>query len=121
MTKSPDKRPGPVRRAWRGILPWLAACLAVAASVTAAAQDRPGAQAPALQKPDPAAPKPSPTLPSTGESLSNRLDRGDGVIKPPANVDPDMHVAPKDPTAGQSMPVIPPPGSPGGDQSVQPK
>ena len=86
----------------------------------ASAQDR-MQQAPSLQKPDADAQKPSSTLPSTGETLSERLDRSGGVIKPPANVDPQMHVAPKDPSAGQAMPVIPPPGSPGGDQTVQPK
>ena len=86
----------------------------------APAQDR-AQQAPTLQKPEVDAQKQSPSLPPTGESLSEKLDRSGGVIKPPAGVDPGMHVAPKDPSAGATMPVIPPPGSPGGDQSVRPK
>jgi hypothetical protein len=52
-----------------------------------------------------------------GEPLSDKLARTDGVLCPP-NVDPEIK-APT-PNAGKT-PVIPPPGSPGGDQSVQPK
>jgi hypothetical protein len=61
----------------------------------------------------------NPSAPSgtTGESLSDKLARTDGVICPP-NVDPDIR-APT-PNAGRT-PIIPPPGSPGGDQSVRPK
>jgi hypothetical protein len=54
---------------------------------------------------------------SASQNLSDKLDQTNGVICPP-NVDPGMK-APT-PQAGK-MPVIPPPGSPGGDQSVQPK
>ena len=53
-----------------------------------------------------------------GDTLSDKLARSDGVICPP-NVDPEIK-APT-PDSGNKMPVIPPPGSPGGDQSVQPK
>ena len=53
-----------------------------------------------------------------GQSLSDRLARSDGVICPPSNVDSEIK-APTPP--GGPMPVIPPPGSPGGDPSVQPK
>jgi hypothetical protein len=73
------------------------------------------AQQPALQKPSDAG-KPSSSLPSTGENLSDRLDRSDGVIKPPSGVDPQMHVAPKDSGRDSNMPVIPPPTG-----SVEPK
>jgi len=53
-----------------------------------------------------------------GRSLSDRLARSSGVICPPAGVDSEIH----EPTPpGGSMRVIPPPGSPGGDPSVQPK
>jgi hypothetical protein len=54
---------------------------------------------------------------SPNQTLSDKLEQSNGVICPP-NVDPGMK-APT-PPAGP-MPVIPPPGSPGGDQSVQPK
>jgi hypothetical protein len=51
-------------------------------------------------------------------SLSDKLARSDGVICPPDHVDPDI----KQPTPqGGPMPVIPPPGSPGGDPNVHPK
>jgi hypothetical protein len=51
-------------------------------------------------------------------NLSDKLARSGGVICPPEHVDPDI----RQPTPpGGPMPVIPPPGSPGGDQSVQPK
>ena len=53
-----------------------------------------------------------------GKSLSERLARSDGVICPPAHVDPEI-AQPTPP--GGPMPVIPPPGSPGGDLSVRPK
>lgn len=52
------------------------------------------------------------------QDLSERLARSNGVICPPEQVDPAI----KAPTPqGGSMPVIPPPGSPGGDTRVQPK
>jgi len=57
-------------------------------------------------------------LDTGGRSLSDRLARSGGVICPPAQVDPAIK-APTPPEG--SMPVIPPPGSPGGDPSVQPK
>jgi hypothetical protein len=53
------------------------------------------------------------------QTLSERLDRSGGVIHPPANVDPEMRVTP--PATGDKMPIVPAPGSPGGDQSVKPK
>jgi hypothetical protein len=55
---------------------------------------------------------------SNGGSLSDKLARSDGVICPPERVDPEI----KQPTPqGGPMPVIPPPGSPGGDPNVHPK
>jgi hypothetical protein len=52
-------------------------------------------------------------------SLSDELSRTGGVMQPPATGDQGV-VAP--PRAGsQSTPVIPPPGTPGGNQEVQPK
>lgn len=52
------------------------------------------------------------------QTLSERLDRSDGVIRP-RNVDPEMRVPP--PASADKMPVVPPPGSPGGDPTVKPK
>jgi hypothetical protein len=51
------------------------------------------------------------------QSLSKRLEQTGGVICPP-EVDLDI----KAPTPqGGKMPIIPPPGSPGGNPSVRPK
>jgi hypothetical protein len=58
------------------------------------------------------------TTGQAGQSLSDQLARSDGVICPPGNVDPEMRA----PTpGGGNTPVIPPPGSPGGNPNVQPK
>ena len=54
----------------------------------------------------------------SGANLSDKLARSDGVICPPGRVDSEIH-APTPP--GGTMPVIPPPGSPGGDPSLKPK
>jgi hypothetical protein len=55
---------------------------------------------------------------SSGQNLSDKLSQSNGVICPPTNVDPNIK-APA-PDTGK-MPVIPPPGSPGGNPNVQPK
>lgn len=55
---------------------------------------------------------------ANAEPLSDKLAKSDGVLCPPGGVDTEMHVP--TPDAG-TTPVIPPPGSPGGDQSVRPK
>ena len=58
------------------------------------------------------------TMGQTPEPLSDKLAKSDGVLCPPGGVDSEMHVP--SPNAGNT-PVIPPPGSPGGDPSVRPK
>ena len=63
----------------------------------------------------------APEGPTTGQSrepLGDRLARSDGVLCPPAGVDPEIR-APAPDTG--NTPVIPPPGSPGGDPNVRPK
>jgi hypothetical protein len=49
--------------------------------------------------------------------LSDKLNATDGVIRPQSDVDPAMR---KPAPAEGSTPVIPPPGSPGGPQGVEP-
>lgn len=49
--------------------------------------------------------------------LSDKLASSKGIICPPA-VDSGMQQRPPE---GGAIKVVPPPGSPGGDQSVQPK
>jgi hypothetical protein len=51
-------------------------------------------------------------------TLSDHLSQSKGVICPPAGIDPAISVQP---TGGGRTPVIPPPGTPGGDPSIQPK
>ena len=58
------------------------------------------------------------TVGQSNEALGDKLARSDGTLCPPSNVDPQMR-APTPETG--NMPVIPPPGSPGGDQNVRPK
>jgi hypothetical protein len=67
------------------------------------------------------APAEKPDVSSHGDvPLNKKLDKNDGVLKPPHDIDPEIHQKPPE-TTGDKMPVIIPPGEPGGDQSVQPK
>jgi hypothetical protein len=93
---------------WRSI----SAAVAIAAAIAAACQQ--AALAERAQQPK------SETQAPRSEDLSKRLDRTDGVIRPPQSIDPDIHVPAPQPNPG-TTPVIPPPGTPGGDQSVDPK
>jgi hypothetical protein len=45
---------------------------------------------------------------------------GRSVIRPPMSVDPDIHTTVPDPTP-RTTPVIPPPGTPGGDPTINPR
>ena len=81
------------------------------------------------QPKDPNMPSPQNTVPekidpkptgTTGGSLSDKLERTDGVIKPPTGIDSGITTPAPVPNPG-TTPVIPPPGSPGGNPTVQPK
>lgn len=88
-----------------------AAVLGLGSAVAVAAEEpsaRPGAGQPAT----PAAP------PASGTSSSD-LNRSGGVITPPANIDPEIKQTP--PPTGARMPIIPPPGTPGGNPAIKPK
>jgi hypothetical protein len=103
----------------------LCACVMLAAlwALPAAAQSN----QPPAPRPDPRACAPGERLqpgergPSAttgqGENPSDKLARTDGVICPP-NVDPQIESPPAE--TGKT-PVLPPPGSPGGDPTVRPK
>ena len=54
---------------------------------------------------------------SANQTLSGQLSRTNGTLHPPP-VDPGMQ---KKPTVGGTMPVVPPPGTPGGNPRVIPK
>ena len=84
---------------------------AIALALTVAGVSLAYAQAPSADQ------KPCAEPGDSSKSLSDKLDQGGGVICPP-NVDPGMKT--RAPDTGK-MPVIPPPGSPGGDPKIQPK
>ena len=71
-------------------------------------RDRPNADQPS-----------TPIVPPESGTSSSDLGRSGGVIIPPPGVDPAMKRTP--PASGSRMPVIPPPGAPGGDPSITPK
>lgn len=73
---------------------------------TALAQSGPQTVVPA-----PAPPNRKPDVPGGASSQ--------GVIRPPTHVDPGINRPP--PPVRSTMPVIPPPGSPGGNPHVKPK
>ena len=54
----------------------------------------------------------------SNESLSERLAETGGVIRPREDVAPDMAIRPPDPGTTR---VIPPPGTPGGNQAIDPR
>ena len=111
-------------------------CLLIAASGVAVAQAPPGSATPPAQTAPPSplhvancAPMETPprsglvvpegtTTGQRAEPLGDKLARSDGVLCPPAGIDPAIR-APTPDTG--NTPVIPPPGSPGGDPSVRPK
>ncbi|MES2752153.1 MAG: hypothetical protein V4661_12355 [Pseudomonadota bacterium] len=107
------------------LLPAVAIAQAPPASATPPAQTAPPNAARDTQNctPTEAVPQDSTIAPrgattgQSGETLGDKLAKSGGVLCPPPGVDPQMHA----PTPqGGPMPVIPPPGSPGGDPSVRP-
>src|SRR3984893_5522725 len=93
-------------------------------SVRCGQSERPGTPPSLVQPPNQSSCLPSSDgAPRSGEttgsrSLSDQLSASQGVICPPAGTDPGITVPP---VGGGRMPVIPPPGTPGGDPSIQPK
>jgi hypothetical protein len=71
-------------------------------------------------------PKPRDAVPqakepgATSGTLSEQLSRSGGVIRPPPHADPKIEAPAPNPGTPR-MPVIPPPGTPGGDPNVKPK
>jgi hypothetical protein len=74
--------------------------------------------APAPETIAPAADAPSTDITRKAGTLSHKLNETNGVIHPDEDVDPAMQ---KTAPATGTMPVIPPPGSPGGPTDVEPK
>jgi hypothetical protein len=98
----------------------LVACVAL--PYAALAQNPQPAQPQATQvpvaPPSTSQPPPEQIAPHHG-TLSDQLSDQKGTLRPPA-VDPGIN-APLPKQAQGSMPVIPPPGTPGGNQAVVPK
>lgn len=90
----------------------LVAAAALGYAAIAAAAEEPAGRAGPGQPATPAVP------PASG-NLSSDLNRSGGVITPPAGIDPEIRQTP--PPTGATMPVIPPPGTPGGNPAVKPK
>ena len=106
-----------LRRTTLLIAVWSAAALGSALAQPSEGR-APGAQPPAGQDCAPTD-RDAPTVGSGDRrELGDKLADSKGVICPPPSGDRDMQVTPP---AGGALKVIPPPGSPGGDQSVQPK
>jgi hypothetical protein len=78
----------------------------------------PSPQTPQSESTGPQDPRSTGSMNRSNESLSERLEQNDGVIRPPTNTTPEMTIRPADPGTTR---VIPPPGTPGGDQGVEPK
>lgn len=102
-------------------------CLSMAAG-TAPAQPAPPAQLPetvpdATEPPGqtmPADPAPDAGGDNPPSSLTEKLERNDGVLKPPTGIDPEIREPiPED--FNSSMPVIPPPNQSQENQIEQPK
>jgi hypothetical protein len=93
-----------------------------AAATTAVAQIQSPSPPPAAQRDAACPPGVGADPPTVGSgdrsNLSEKLAESKGVICPPAGHDPEMAVPP--PETG-TMRVIPPPGTPGGNPTVQPK
>jgi hypothetical protein len=115
----------------------LIAGFVIAASSTGFAQAPPAPSTPPAQTSPPAADRananctptqtnsqgvitPDSTTGKSSENLGDKLAKSDGVLCPPSNVDPAMR-APAPKSDSSNTPVIPPPGSPGGDPSIRPK
>lgn len=90
-------------------------------NVTAALAQTPaefgGSTDPNVERAEPQDPRSTGSI-CPGQSLSQRLDRCGGVIRPPRDIAPDNAIRPPD---TGTMPVIPPPGSPDGDPRIEPK
>ena len=62
----------------------------------------------------------TPDAANPNQPLSEKLDKSGGVLRPPTGIDPGIHAPAPEPDP-RTTPVIPPPGTPGGNQNIQPK
>ena len=92
------------------------------APATPPAQTAPPARANDCSPMQPVPPRgtiaPEGTTGQRAEPLGDKLAKSDGVLCPPSGIDPEIR-APTPDTG--NTPVIPPPGSPGGNPNIRPK
>jgi len=90
-------------------------------SAPAFAQSLPPVAPPSASQPPPEkiAPGGMPSGSQSGQTLSDKLAKQQGTLDPP-KVDPGIQAPLPSPSRG-TMPVIPPPGTPGGNPAVVPK
>jgi len=100
------------------LLVMLGADIACAQTPAPPAQNAPSPSNQGACPPDARANSPTVGSGQSNSNLSDKLANSSGVICPPTGVDPEMNVPPP---GGGRTPVIPPPGSPGGDPNVKPK
>ncbi len=98
---------------------------ATAGGVLALAQNPPAGQPPPQPPPEIMKPPNESTTPpgapdNPKQPLTKQLKEGEGVIEPPRSIDPEIEKPVPEDFEGK-MPVIPPPGEPGGNPDVQPK
>jgi hypothetical protein len=102
------------------------AVLAAVALSASAGMAQPSSPPSSTAAPPGPAPPPSPTPPelvAPPAKLPGSVPQSgtaSGVIRPPGGVDPGIQTKVPAPNPN-SMPVIPPPGAPGGNPNVQPK
>jgi len=100
----------------------ISAAVAAVAMLLSYGADAQSPSAPLLSSPGPKACPPDVVNPPLASNptypLSEQLSESKGVICPPAGIDPGLTERPP-PT--RDNPVIPPPGSPGGNPNVIPK
>jgi len=94
------------------------AAIATLGSVSGCAA-QPAPQQPQSQRRPPAQQDSPPEATHQDDSSSNDLSRSHGVITPPPSGDRNVLPVPNE--GSSTMPVIPPPGTPGGNKDVQPK
>jgi len=111
-----------------GLLFGLVACLALPGAVlaqnpqpAAPHEPHPPVAPPSASQPPPEkiAPGGMPSGSQSGQTLSDKLAKQQGTLDPP-KVDPGIQAPLPSPSRG-TMPVIPPPGTPGGNPAVVPK
>jgi hypothetical protein len=104
----------------RSAMPYLLAGLLLATGLVpgAVAQERSPPQSQPTQPPPGGSPDSNNGSDQSPRSPGDELNHSGGVLQPPPTPDAGV-VSP--PSEGSSMPVIPPPGTPGGNPKMQPK